>query len=470
MQFPKLKSVLLAVFIFLSFFSNGQSTGWDLLRKNQLLTAKAKFVNVLLQNPQDEDALCGMLFVSEVLQDQINYKKYANQLIEATWSNENFALFKHLYQGSPEQILAHDLDPSFQLKAILAKADIQFKNRNFEKSLTTIQSVTQDFNWSVIGAFDNVSGSGHIEQQPLEIESFKPNRIYRNENGLEMKWVQRTQRALNGEISFNENLAYQRHGTYYANTFLTLEKEATVQLRIGRTTPIKIWLDDDLVFDKKDNLKYWRDGEIIEVTLKKGKHRVLVKSSTYVEEASKSKLYLSFNDQYDEGEINSNYDENIFRNSFQNKTYKSRGSQIAKFALRVTDADGKLIENMTSDFLGKNKTRKYEPKVIENQWIKSLQNKIEANPTDWKNYYLLTKMYLLMDLGEAGEEWFFSKKEIHQNEFYFKFLWAKILAANNKGELAEAMLSDLNLKETPVIASFINQLEKVDFKNDLFFS
>ncbi len=468
MQFPKLKLALVAVFVFLSFFeSNSQSTGWDLLREHQLLAAKSEFEKELIQNPQDEDALCGMLFVSEVLQDQLSYKKYANQLIEATWSDENFALFKHLYEGSPDQILAQNLDPSFQLKAILVKAEKQFKNRKFEKSLATLQSVTQDFNWSVVGPFDNVSGSGHIEEQPLEIESFKPNRIYKNENGLKMKWVQRTQRAPNGEIKFNENLAYQRYGTYYANTFLNLEKEDTVQLRIGRTTPMKIWLDDDLIFDKNDNINYWRDGEIIEVTLKKGRHRVLVKSSTYIEEASKSKIYLSFNDQYDEGEINSNLEENFQRSFFKNKKYKSRGSQTAKFSLRITDQEGKLVENITSDFLGKNKTRKYEPKIIEKQWIKSLQDKIESDSTDWKNYYLLAKMYLLTGLSEEGEEWFYSKIKAHKNEFYFKFLFAKILAANDKGEIAEAMLSDVNLIKTPIIACLIYQLGKVDQKNDL---
>ena len=468
MQFPKLKLALVAVFIFLSFFeSNSQSTGWNLLRENQFLAAKSAFVKILLQNPQDEDALCGMLFVSEVLQDQLSYKKYANQLIEATWSNENFALFKHLYEGSPEQILAHNLDPSFQLKVILVKAEKQFKNRKFEKSLTTIQSVIQDFNWSVVGPFDNVSGSGHIEQQPLEIESFKPNRIYKNENGLKIKWVQRNQRVPNGEINFNENLAYQRHGTYYANTFLSLQKKETVQFRIGRTTPMKIWLDDNLIFDKKDNLKYWRDGEIIEVTLEKGMHRVLVKSSTYIEEASQSKLYLSFNDQYDEEGISENIEDDLYRNSFKNKRYKSRGSQTAKFSLRVTNKDGKLVENISSDFLGKNKTQKYEPKIIEKRWIKSLHDKIEEDTTNWKNYYLLAKMYLLMGLGEEGEEWFCSQMKVHKNKFYFKFLFAKILAANDKGELAEAILSDLNLIKTPVIASLINQLEKVDRKNDL---
>ncbi|MFK7772788.1 MAG: transglutaminase domain-containing protein [Saprospiraceae bacterium] len=468
MQFPKLKLALVAFFLFFSIFqSNGQSIGWDLLRENQLLKAKKEFVNALLQNPQDEDALCGMLFISEVLQDHLNYKKYANQLIEATWGDEYFALFKHLYEGSPDQILAHDLDPSFNLKATLAKAEIQYENRRFEKSLATIQSVTQDFNWSVIGAFENVSGSGHIEQQPLEIESFKPNRIYKNEQGLEMKWVQRILRAPNGEINFNENLAYQRNGTYYANTFLTLPKDETIQLRIGRTTPMKIWMDDDLIFDQKDNLKYWRDGEIIELALKKGMHRILVKASTYVEEGSKSKLYLSFNDQYDEGEINVNIEESYHGDYLKSKTYRSRGNQIAKFALRVTDTNGNLVDNISSDFFGKNKTRKYQTKLIEKQWIKLLQNKIDKDSTDWKNYYLLTKMFLLKGLNEEGEEWFFPKMDTHKNDFYFKFLFAKILAANDKGEIAEAILSDINLTKTPLIASLINQLVKVDRRNDV---
>lgn len=468
MQFPQLKFALVAFSIFFSFLqSDAQSVGWDLLRDNQLLRAKKEFVNVLLHNPQDEDALCGMMFISEVLQDQLNYKKYANQLIEATWSNEYFVLFNHLYEGTPDQILANNLAPSNNLKATLAKAEIQYKNRKFGKSLATVQSVTQDFNWSVIGPFENISGSGHIEQQPLEIESFKLNRIYKNEQGLEMKWMQRMLRTPNGEISFNENLAYQPQGTYYANTFLTLPEEATIQLRIGRTTPMKIWLDDDLIFDQKDNLKYWRDGEIIELTLEKGMHRVLVKASTYIEEGSKSKLYLSFNDQYDEDEINSNFEESFYGNYLKSNTYKSRGNQAAKFSLRVTDANGKLVKNISSDFFGKNKTRKYEPKLIEKQWIKSLQNKIAKDSTDWKNYYLLTKMFLLMELNEEGEEWFFSKIKTHKNNFYFKFLWAKILAANDKGELAEAILSDVNLAKTPVIARFISQLEKVDRKNDI---
>ena len=52
----------------------------------------------------------------------------------------------------------------------------------------------------------------------------------------------------------------------------------------------------------------------------------------------------------------------------------------------------------------------------------NLKNKINANPNDWKNYYLLTKMYLLMELDEVGEEWFFSNIKNIENSFLLKFL------------------------------------------------
>ena len=467
MQIPNIRVALVVILILLSsLYSIGQSAGWDHLHNSQFNQAKKSFESQLQKNPKDEDALCGMLFISELLQDHLNYKKYANRLIESTWSNEYFALFKHLYQGEPEDILKQNLDPSLLVKPSLALADSFFLYQSYNKSLATIKSVTQDLNWSVIGAFDNISGSGHVEQQPLEIESFKPDRVYKNENGLEMKWVKRKLRQPNGEVFFNENLAYIRNGTYYANTFITLPKEQTVQLRIARTTPMKIWVDDDLVFDNNDNLKYWWDGEIIELNLEKGIHRIMIKSSTYVEEASKSELYLSFNDQFDESSLPLEVMDDFGENQFNNKTYTNKGNRSAGFAMRITDQRGQLIEGLESSFIGQNKSKKYQTKLFENQWIVLLRSKIQANPSDWKNYYLLTKMYLLLELREEGEEWFYGLMQKSEHTFFMKFLFSKILAANNKGESAEALLSEVDLFSMPVIALLVNQLQKIDRKNN----
>jgi len=468
MQIPNVEIALVAILIFISSFSVlGQSTGWEHLQNSQFNQAKKSFETQLQKNPKDEDALCGMIFISELLQDHINYKKYANRLIESNWKNEYFALFKHLYQGEPDIILKQDLDPSLLVKPTLALADSLFLYQSFNKSLTAIQSVTQDLNWSVIGAFDNISGSGHVEQQPLEIESFKPDRIYNNENGLEMKWVQRHLRQPNGEVFFNENLAYMRNGTYYANTFISLNKKQTIQLRIARTTPMKIWIDDDLVFDNNDNIKYWWDGEMVELTLGKGMHRILVKSSTYVEEASKSELYLSFNDQYDEGDLPLEVMNDYGENQFDNKTYTNRGNRSAGFAMRITDQRGQLVKGLKSNFFGKNKTQDYQTKLFENQWIVLLKSKIQSNPNDWKNYYLLTKMYLLLELGEEGEEWFYPLMGKVKDDFYLKYLMAKLYAANGKGESAETLLSEVDLLSMPVIALLINKLQRIDRKNNV---
>lgn len=458
---------LLAMITLYSSIATGQSVGWDLISQNQFVQAQQTFETKLKINPNDEDALVGMIFLSEVKQDHLNYKKYVNRLIQSTWKDEYFALFQHLYKGHPKEIIKQNLDPSLLVKPTLAYADSLFSKRSFSKSLSTVQTVSQDLNWSVIGAFDNVSGSGHIEQQPLEIESFKKHRVYTNENGFEMKWVQREHRNPNGEVFFNENLAYLRNGTYYANTFITLPKDQTIQFRVARTTPIKIWLDDDLIFDKNSNIKYSWDNEILEIPMKKGVHRILVKVSTYIENASKSNLYLSFNDQFDEGNLSFQMIESFGDNRFSNKTYTGRGNQSAGFALRITDTQGKIIPELKSNFLGKNKTRTYEPKLIEYQWINVLQEKIKSQPKALKNYYLLTKMYLLMELSEMGEEYFFPLTYTHIDQTFFKYLFAKLLAVNGKGEQAEALLSDLDLYQTPIIATLISDLQKIDKRNEV---
>ncbi|MEM6966560.1 MAG: transglutaminase domain-containing protein [Bacteroidota bacterium] len=458
---------LWAMITLYSSIATGQSVGWDHISQNQFIQAEQAFSRKLSEHPNDEDALVGMIFLAEVKQDHLNYKKYINQLIRGTWRNEYLALFGHLYQGHPEEIIQRDLDPALLVQPTLAYADSLFFRKSFSKSLATVQSVTQDLNWSVIGAFDNVSGSGHIEAQPLEIESFKKHRIYTNENGLEMKWVQRRDRSPNGEVFFNENLAYMRNGTYYANTFITLPKDQIVQLRVARTTPTKIWLDDDLIFDKNSNIKYRWDNEILEIPMKKGMHRILLKVSTYIEEASSSNLYLSFNDQFDEGDISFQMIERFSDGRFNNKTYTARGSQSAGFALRITDTEGKVIPDLKSSFFGKNKTRTYDPKLIEQQWINVFKEKIKSQPKALKNYYLLAKMYLLMELSEQGEAYFFPLTTTRTDQIYFKYLLAKLLAVNGKGGQAEALLSDLDLYQTPILATLISELQRIDRRNEV---
>ena len=56
--------------------------------------------------------------------------------------------------------------------------------------------------------------------------------------------------------------------------------------------------------------------------------------------------------------------------------------------MRVTDQKGQLLKGLKSDFYGQNKSRKYQRKLFKNQWVVSLKSKIQANPQDWKNYYL----------------------------------------------------------------------------------
>ena len=162
-----------------------------------------------------------------------------------------FLLFGHLLDKEPPEILSKKLSQRAKAQATFELADSLFYNRKKEKATAALRSFIGDYNWSLIGPFKNVSGSGHIVNYPIEKEPFTANKIHVNEKKQELKWLARKLRNPEGNVSFGDYLLGSASGVYYANTFLNFPDNQTVQFRIARNTPMKIWLDDHLVFENE---------------------------------------------------------------------------------------------------------------------------------------------------------------------------------------------------------------------------
>ena len=98
--------------------------------------------------------------------------------------------------------------------------------------------------------------------------------------------------------------------------------------------------------------------------------------------------------------------------------------------------------------------------------LKNFQKKIKKNNKDLKNYYLLCKAFLLKGFNEEGEEWFYKHNAANENLFFNKYLMAKFYAVNDKGNLAEALLSGQDSKRTPVVALLISELQRINLKTE----
>jgi predicted negative regulator of RcsB-dependent stress response len=433
-----------------------QALGWESIVNNNFKAAANCFQKILAENPKDENALCGLIFIAETTEDYAGYKKYIKQLIDSGVNQEQYIdLFGHLYDARPEEVLGMDIPEALKVGATFRLADSIFSKRRFSESKEIMRSVIGDYEWSVIGPFDNVSGSGFVETPEVETVPFDLDATYKNDSGFELKWNKRIIRDPNGIVSFHSVLPATSEGTYYGNTFITVPEDRKVQFRIGRSAPMKIWLDGDLIFTQPGNIDYNWDYEVLRFDIKKGIHRLLVKMAPMPEDGSDSKLKLNFHEQSDNGSSASNeYGES-------NNAY--RGFYMAPtLALRITNEEGKLWKDISSSFEGDFQQQKYKVTETRTPLLFFYNNEIASSPNSLRNYYLLSKSYLKYGFNEEGEAAFAKIAEAHKNSLYFKYLLAKFYAINNKGEKAEELISEMNEEKAPIFPLMASKLAEID--------
>lgn len=446
-----------------SSFAQVAQNGWRAITQNDFVQAKAAFSEALKTNPKNTDAMVGMIFLAETVQDYKLYKEYTKSLLETDRADQIFDLFGHLYEGDPKDILKQLNSEQAKARFRFAQADSLFQQRKFKAANKMLRKVIGDYDWSVIGPFTNVAGSGFLESRAVETDLFDPEKTYINEEEVRLKWVPRKLRDPDGTVKFLDVLPSISNGMYYANTFLTIPEDRKVQFRIARSTPMKIWLDGDLIFENRNNISYNWDYEIVSLELNSGTHRLLVKCANYPDFDQNNTISLDYNDRYDQGDGYYKEKDFSYHYNYGGGNYYSSGPS---FGIRLTDEQGKVFQDITSAFEETNQRRDYNPNLEEKALINFYKKEIEQAPQDLKNYYLLCKAYFLYDYVEEGEAYFYPIFKAHEEETFFRYLMAKFYAAMGKGEKAESLISGLDEEKTPFFAIMASELAKIDQEKD----
>lgn len=444
--------------------TTAQPSGWDEIQKNNFVAARAVFEGEIRQNPKSESALTGLLFLAETVQDYENYQRYAHQLLTAEWAPHYVWLFGPMYTGQPTEALRQNLPESIRLPFILQQADTLFHHRRFGESAALANSALPRWNWAVTGPFANVGGSNFAETTPVETSPFNLGANFKNEYGVEFRWVKRTLVAPGKPVYFHNLPNAGRLATFYANTFLTVPTARRVALRITRSEPIKIWLDDQPLFARAHltAATEW-DAETVTFDLPAGTHRLLVKISEFPEEKNDSQVDLEYNDGSNSGDGTRDDDDNRNRQGFGH-ALNSTG-----FALRLTDpATGRLFTDVTTAY-----TASYAPagqqwaaQVEEQPYLQFFKQKADEAPASRWQQYLLAKAFHKSKALETGEEYFSHQAAASPNSAFGKFLLAKFYAANNKGERAEALLSEMDTVTAPTFVEHAIRLNKINAEQE----
>lgn len=453
------------VLCLISYIIQAQS-GWDKIKENDHIEARKIFMAQLNKDSMHVEALQGMLFLSDIEEDERSYASYANRLVKKNWDNHIFALLHDFCNEKDENIISNtSLTISNKLDYIMGKAQSLHYLRKFDDARNIYANNISKLNWSFIGPFKNINGYGYEVAYKPETEKYNPAAEYKNHRQQSLTWFAPKYVNDKGTLNFTQHLNNDNFGSvYYANTFIELKEDKKLQLRISRKYPIKIWIDDELVFENKEKINFQWDFEKLNLQINAGVHRILIKYCIGSYYSGKQ----SNNDYYYEDVYEDNYNYDWFSSLYQTLGSFDLGiyskSYISDLTLRITDTDGKLIKDIESYNLPKQYNRNgiTKKEIIEKETINHFKMMIDENNQNYFAYYLLYKAASVAGLTEQIEEIFYRKLLIEPNVVFFKYLIAEIYKKNGKNEKAHRVLSNINHDKTPVFAMLFKELKDLD--------
>lgn len=435
--------------------------GWQDVKNNDNKSAREHFRQALLKDSTDRNAIEGIIYLSELEGDDISFKRSVRSLINNHWQEQDYFLYETYFVMNDDRDLLDRPSASERMKmGVLmdyAFDDIQANKK--EEGLREYRELTNDLNWSVIGPFKNISGSGYEIEYPVEKEKYHPDAVYSDESGIDLKWVECHKRNPDGFIHFNNYLADKDEQVYYANTFITLPESRLVQIRIFRTEPMKLWLDDQLIFSSDKTIDYDYDNEWVQLQIPAGNHRVLLK---YAESANFDNT-KNLAQTLSLASLSSILTDNDSKSEASAAHY-SHKKQIP--LIRLTDTAGMLIGNVNSAFNALYSPHEYKVQVTADQLISFYKNQITRDPEKLYPYYALYRSYVQYGLSEEGEEYFVKAYRQHPQSVFFKYLAARMYEENGKMEKFYEVMNGVDMTKTPVFSLMYGKLALIDRQND----
>lgn len=262
-----------AVFVFLLVLPCAlwAQDSWPLIAKGEYEKAKTAFFQRIKSNPHDRYSWEGLRYLGFALGDDTLSRRAADTLWKYHPTVLEYALDQRLLDLPADSVLRTDLLPSpFQTEAKLWRADSLYARKKFVDATALEQQHFRRPFWWVAGPFYNHTGSAYLETLPGELAPVD-----------EKNWVM-PERTLPRYLTFPDHLPYRSEGNaYLAVQFVELSAKTPTVLYLGRSLPIKVWVDGQLVFSDSLPRNFEWDGEQVFLELSQGRHEIRVKVSEY---------------------------------------------------------------------------------------------------------------------------------------------------------------------------------------------
>ena len=364
----KRSTLLIFTTLFLALFSTLQAPAqnlqkaWEYLLQNKDKEARTAFENAL-SGPHALEARLGLNLLAaefgtlkersmhlqkiyELADDPIPYLLALQKSFRGgRFSKEEVAFFEQIAETQKGHAKAMALQILGGHYRDMGKHEIS------QKYYDQIGSITK---WSVLGEFENISASG-FDKDFGALAHPEKDHPFVNKRGVQVKWFDIKDATPSRWIDM-EYYFYASNSIIYAQNFCRSPKEQEVQFRIGVSGSVKVWLNDQLLFEEEHERNNDLDSYIFTAKLMSGYNRILI--------------------QLGESEAGN-----------------------CNFLLRITDDEGENIPNLsfTTRVSEYPKDYHYQSKVIPDPTENFFLKKLEENPNDAGHALTLIEHYLFTD-------------------------------------------------------------------------
>jgi len=133
----------------------------------------------------------------------------------------------------------------------------------------------EESQWMVIGPFNNPDNAGLNMDHPLE-SNIDFSAIYAGKAD-EVGWKQADDGQMDGQLDLIQMFTPNVRAFAYAFIRISSVEEQEAQLRIGSDDGIKIWLNDEVVWNNRVNRTLKMDADTVPIKLKAGDNKLLLK-------------------------------------------------------------------------------------------------------------------------------------------------------------------------------------------------
>lgn len=361
----KISLSLFSIALTCSAFAQSYTHAISLLKENKRNEARKELHEVVSSDKDKADALLALCIMDA---DDENYLQGFHDFKEFFAVSPNpypyvYSVEKDGIFGSGECVYNDEViefleklsqDPkagaTIQQSALDQVALKYRRHRDFKKAAECYKQIADIGNWSSVGVFENVSGSGFNKDFGV-LQHPGADYTFTNKTGAPVKWFPlidaRNDRWWDMEYNYDVDDAI-----IYNQTFIQSDDDKEVLLLVGVSGSMKLWLNDMLIGSKTEERNTDGDVYTYKVKLQKGNNRLLLQLGS----------------------------SEIARNNFR---------------IRLADLNGNLIRNVNTRnvYSAYNKAQPYEVKEIPFAPETFFESEVNAHPDDLIRKILLLQVY-----------------------------------------------------------------------------